>query len=160
MTANGFHRAFRISRSKLQHGVLLGAVLGAIGLASFVFAGPALPDGRLVGAVNLVLAAGVLGYVVVTARNRKPRMTLDGEGLWFADWGLDKVPWPQIADTSIGGTRFNSYLSVELRDADALFASLDVRARRKIRSNRLVRPPRLLVPNGALDAGLDEIAAA
>jgi len=153
-------RVYRISRNRLQHGVLLAVVLGAIGVASLFFAGPALPDGQLLGAVNLALAAGVLAYVGYTARDTRPRMILDREGLWYRDWGIGPLPWHQIGETRIAGIRLNAHLSIELRDPDALLAGLDDATRRRFKRNRLVRLPRLMVPNDALDAPLEEILAA
>ncbi len=157
MTWDDDRRVYRISRSRLQHGVLLAVVLGAIGVASLLFAGPALPDGQLLGIVNLALAAGVLAYIGHAARDTRPRMVIDREGLWYRDWGIGPVPWRQIGHAEIGGIRLNAYLSIELRDPDALLASLDEKTRRRFKRNRLVRLPRLMVPNDALDAPLDEI---
>jgi hypothetical protein len=151
---------FRVSRTKLQHGVLLGGVLGVIGLAALLLAGPLLPDGRTIGLINLALAAGVLIYVLRTARDPRPRLVVDDAGLWYRDWSLGVVPWAQVADAYIVGSRLNTFACVEVRSPEALLAGLDDKARRRLRSNRLVRPPQLIIPNGALDAGLDEIIAA
>lgn len=151
---------FRVSRTRLQHGVLLAVVLGAIGIASLVLAGPTLPDGQLLGVINLALAAGVLAYVGYTARDARPRLVLDRDGIWYRDWGIGPIPWRQIASAHIGGARINAHLAIELRDPDALLARLDETARRKLKRNRLARLPQLTIPNGALDASLDEILAA
>ena len=160
MTWDDDRRVYRISRNRLQHGVLLAVVLGAIGVASLIFAGPTLPDGQLLGVINLTLAAGILAYVGYTARDARPRMILDREGLWYRDWGIGPLSWDQIGETRVAGIRMNAYLSINLRDPDALLAGLDDATRRRFKRNRLVRLPRLTVPNDALDAPLDEILTA
>ena len=76
------------------------------------------------------------------------------------DWGLDPVPWDRIAGVVLGGSRLQSFACLEIKDPDGLLAGLSPEQRRKAESNRLVRPPRLLVPNGALDAPLTEVVAA
>ena len=160
MTSDEFVRKFRVSRTRIQHGFLLTAVLAAIGLALLLFAGPSLPEGSLVGALNLLFAAGVFAFVFRSARDPRPRMVLDREGIWFRDWGLPVVPWPQVKDARITGSRLLGSVCVELRDPESLLAGLADRARAKIRSNRLVRLPRLLIPDSTLDAPLNEIAEA
>lgn len=157
---NDDRHEFRISRTRLQHGVLLAVVLGAIGIVSLVLAGPTVPDGQLLGVINLVLAAGVLAYVGHAARDTRPRLVLDRDGIWYRDWGIEPIPWRQIALARISGARINAHLAIELRDPDALLARLDDRARRKFTGNRLVRLPHVTIPNGALDASLEEILAA
>ena len=68
------------------------------------------------------------------------------------------ITW--IAGVTLGGSRLQSFACLEITDADALLEGLGPEQRRKAESNRLVRPPRLLVPNGALDAPLPDIVAA
>jgi hypothetical protein len=50
---NGERREFRASRIRVQHGILLGAVLALIGLGTVLFAGTAVRDAELVGGVVL-----------------------------------------------------------------------------------------------------------
>lgn len=160
MNQPAFHREFRVARSKLQHGALLAGVLAVIGLAIIVMAGPSVPYGRLVGAVNLVAALGIWITVRRNARDPRPLMVLDQDGFWFRDWGLETVSWAQLGNAYVGGSRFQAFLCLELRDPEALLARLPEQRRRKISANRLVRPPRLMIPNGALEAPLEDILAA
>lgn len=160
MTADQHTRKFRVSRTKLQHGYLLAGVLAAIGLVMLALSGPSIPDGQLIGLIPLGLAAIVLISVIRTARDPRPRMVLDSEGVWYRDWGLPVVPWPQVERAHITGSRLLGSISLELRDPDALLAGLDEATRAKIKSNSLVRLPRLMVPNGALDASPNDIVAA
>ncbi len=51
-------KEFGGARTRLQHGILLGAVLAVIGLGSLFFAGSSVPDAELVGAVVSGSAVG------------------------------------------------------------------------------------------------------
>ena len=160
MTSTWHTRKFRISRTKLRHGALLAGVLAVIGLWAMFLAGPALGEGRLIGGVNLLLAAGIGFHVLRSARNPTPLMVLDSDGIWLRDWGLGTVPWAQVSDAYLGGGRLQSFIYIEIRDGAALLAWVPKDAQRKLRSNRLVKPSQLLVPNGTLDAPLEDILAA
>ena len=160
MSSEGFVREFHAGRSKLLHGSVIAGLLAALGLWLIFFAGASVPQAELAGVVNLILAAGVLFLARRAVGDPRPHMTLDRDGIWFRDWGLDKIPWHQIGHVYSGGIRLNSFACLELRDPEAVLAGLPEEQRRKLQSNRLVRPPRLLIPNGALDAPLPEILAA
>jgi hypothetical protein len=160
MTATLPRHEYRIARSKTQHGLLLGVVLLAIGLAVMAIGEPTIPDAGIVGAINLVLAAVVLAVVWRGARDPRPRMVLDEDGVWYRDWGIGAVPWSEIAHAAIGGSRMQSYLGITLADAARFQAGLSDEERRKFGSNSLVRLPELRVPYGALDAPLDEVLSA
>jgi len=155
-----FRKEFGIARSKVQHGLLLAAVLAAIGFA-MMFLGPgATSDAFPIGVINLAVAAGILFYNLRAASDKAPRLVVDAQGIWFREWGIDPVPWSEIAAARASGTRVQSYISVTLRDADRLLESLPEESRRKLTSNRLARLPELRIPHGAVEASLDEIAAA
>ncbi len=160
MSASGVRRQFHVSRTKVQHGVLLAAVLAVIGLAALVAGRGAIPDAGLIAAVNLVVAAGILLNAVRNARDRRPRLVLDPEGIWFRDWNIAKVPWNEVLEVYPGGARIQSYVCLRLRDPQRFLTWLAEPERGKLRSNRLYREPELRIPNGALDASLDEILAA
>ena len=158
--AAGINVAFRVSRAKRLHGLVIAGVLAAVGLLAMFAAGPALPDGQLIGLVNLALAGGVVVYVLRTAWNPGVGMVLDDDGLWFRDWGLPPVPWRHVHGAYMTGIRLRPLLCVELGDADVFLGQIDAATRRRCRNNPLVRPPRLMVPNGALDAPLTDVMAA
>lgn len=84
-------------------------------------------------------------------------MVLDGEGLWYRDWPVGKVPWRLLRGVHMQGSRFQTFACVELRDPESFLAALSQSERRKCGSHRLVRLPCLLVPNGSLDAPLGQI---
>jgi len=151
---------FQVSRRKRLHGLVIAGVFAAVGVGAILGAGPGLPDGRMIGLVSLALAAAVVVYVARTAWNPGVGMVLDDRGLWFRDWGLPPVPWHHVGDAHTVGIRLRPLVCVELKDSDAFIAGLDEAVRRGCRGNPLVRPPRLMVPNGALDAPLGDIVAA
>ena len=158
--AAGINVAFRFSRAKRVHGLVIAGVLAAVGLLALFAAGPALPDGGLIGLVNLALASGVVVYVLRTAWNPGVGMVLDDDGVWFRDWDLPPVPWRHVANAHTAGIRLRPLVHVELHDAETFFARVDAAARKPRRANTLVRRTRLIVPNGALDAPLNDIVAA
>ncbi len=160
MTLENARREFRISRTKVQHGLLLATVLAVLGLAVIGIGASAIADAGLIGGINLVIAAGILVSVMRGARDRRPRLVVDRSGIWYRDWEISTVPWPEIADAAIGGPRLLSVLAVRLRDPDGYAARLPDAERPKLRSGRLYRAPVLRIPHGALDAPLDEILAA
>lgn len=156
----GFRKEFGLARSKIQHGLLLGAVLAVIGFAVLIFGPGAVPDAVLIGIVNLAIATGILVYNLRAASDTTPRLIVDRRGIWFREWGLDPIPWSEIADVGTTGARVQAYVVVTLRDPERLLQRLPEDSRRKLKSNRLVRLPELRIPHGAVEATLDEIVAA
>ena len=157
---NGGRREFRTSRARVQHGILLGAVLAVIGLGSLFFGGSSVPDAELVGAVVLVLAAGVLIVVVRGMRDTRPRLVLDRDGVWFRDWDIAKVSWAAIDAVYTSGSRLQAFITLSLRDPEGFLNALPEAERARLTSNRLFRRPELRIPHNALDAPLDEVLAA
>ena len=157
---NGDRNEFRGSRARVQHGILLGAVLTVIGLGSLFFGGSSVPDAELVGAVVLVLAAGVLIVVVRGARDTRPRLVLDRDGVWFRDWGIEKVSWAAIDAVYTSGSRLQAFITLSLQDPEGFLEALPPAERARLRSNRLFRRPELRIPHNDLDAPLDEVVAA
>jgi hypothetical protein len=157
MSRDPLIKAYHIAPAKLQHGTLLAGVLAAIGLAVMFLADASIPNAALIGAVNLLLAGGVFISVVRAARDPRPRMVLDRDGIWYRDWPVGRVPWRHLRGVHMQGSRVQTFACVELRDPESFLAALSEAERRKCRSNRLVRMPCLLVPHGALDAPLAQI---
>ncbi len=157
---NGDRNEFRGSRARVQHGILLGAVLAVIGLGSLFFAGSSVPDAELVGAVVLVMAAGILAVAMRSARDQRPRLVLDRDGVWFRDWGIEKVSWAAIDAVYTSGSRLQAFITLSLRDPEGFLNALPPAERARLTSDRLFRRPELRIPHNALDAPLDEILAA
>ncbi len=139
---------------------MIAGLLAVVGVIALFSAGPGLPDGELIGAINLVLAGGVAAYVVRTAWRPGIDLVLDDGGIWFRGWDLPPVPWRHVAEARIAGSRIRPLLYVELDDPEALFAAIDAAAGKRRTANPLVRAARLLIPNSALDAPLVEVAEA
>ena len=153
-------REFRVSPDRMRHGLVLAGVIAAIGLGIMLFAGPSVADAPLIGMISLALGAGVAVYVVRAARDPAPRLVLAADGVWFRDWGLPPVPWRNVARVTSAGSRISSFICVEVDDWEEFAATLDDATRARCRSNRLVRSPRLMVPNGAIDASFNEVLVA
>ena len=162
MPADNTYREFRVAKTKVRHGVLLGAVLAAIGLAVMTSGTSSIPNAERIGTVILALAVAVLAVVVVLrgVLDRRARLVLDGGGVWYRDWGIGTVPWREIAHASLGGVHTKAYLGIELSDTVGFLAGLTASERKHLHHNRLVRLPVLRVPQGALDTPLDEVLAA
>jgi hypothetical protein len=160
MPADNAYREFRAAQTKVWHGVLLAAVLAAIGLAVMTIGASSIPNAGPIGAVILVLAAAVLAVGLRGALDRQARLVLDGSGVWYRGWGIGTVPWREIAHASLGGAGMKNYLGIELRDTMGFLAGLTASEQEHLHRNHLVRLPVLLVPKGVLDASLDEILAA
>ena len=144
---NGELREFRASRTRIQHGILLGGVLALVGLGTLLFAGSSVPDAELVGAVALALSAVILIVVLRNARDASARMVLDDVGIWFRDWAIGPVPWAAFDDAYTSGSRLQAFVSLRLRDPDGLLASLPEAERKALRGNRLARLPELRIPH-------------
>ncbi len=157
---NGGRREFRVSRTRVQHGILLCVVLALIGLGTMLFAGATVRDAELVGAVALVMSAIMLVVVLRNARDSRARMVLDRDGIWFRDWQIGPVPWTAVDDAYTSGSRLQAFVSLRLRDPEGFLAGLPEAERRALRGNRLYRSPELRIPHGALDAPLDQVLAA
>ena len=153
-------KEFRGARARVQHGILLGAVLAVIGLGSLFFGGSSVPDAELVGAVVLVMAAGILIAVLRGARDTRPRLVLDRDGVWFRDWGIAAVPWAAIDAVYTSGSRLQAFITLSLQDPEGFLSALPPAERARLTSNRLFRRSELRIPHDALDAPLDEILAA
>ncbi len=153
-------KEFQGSRTRVQHGFLLSAVLALIGLVSLFSAGPSVPDAELVGAVVLVLSAGVLIAVLRSARDHRPRMVLDRDGIWFQDWEIGTVSWAAIDGVYTGGSRLQTFITLRLHDPGGFVAALPEAERTKLKGNRLYRSPELRIPHGALDAPMVDILGA
>ncbi len=157
---NGERREFRASRIRVQHGILLGALLALIGLGIVLFAGTAVRDAELVGGVVLAMSAVMMVVTWRNARDTRARMVLDSDGIWFRDWNIQPVPWAAFDDAYTSGSRLQALVALRLHDPDGFLAGLPEAERKSLGANRLVRMPELRIPHGTLDAPLDEVLAA
>ena len=151
---------YRTSRTRLQHGYLLGGLLATIGFLVMTFLGRTIPDSGLIGGIHVLVGVGVIGYTLRLSRDPTPRLVLDSDGVWFRDWGVRAVPWGLIGDVTSMGSRMNTYVCIDLRDSERLLHLIPSGQRQKFRANRLVRLPRLLIPGSTIDAPFDELLSA
>jgi hypothetical protein len=160
-TGDGNYRLeYRISRTRLQQSYLLGGVLVAIGLVIFLIGQQVIPDATLIAIGHIVVGGGVIGYSVRLARDPRPRLVLDADGVWFRDWNTRPIPWEQIRAVTTTGSRMSSFVCIEVRDEQTLLHIMPAGDRQKFKSNRLVRLPKLFIPNNSVDASFAELADA
>jgi hypothetical protein len=151
---------YRISRTKLQQGYLLGGFLMVIGVIVFFIGQQVIPDATLIAIGHVVVGGGVIGYSIRLSLDPRPRLLLDADGVWYRDWKTRPIPWEQIRGVSTSGSRMSSFVCIELRDEQTLLHIIPEGDRQKFKSNRLVRLPKLLIPNNSVDAPFNELVDA
>ena len=151
---------YRISHTRLQQSYLLGGVLVVIGLIVFLIGQQVIPDATLIAIGHAVVGGGVIGYSIRLSRDPRPRLVLDADGIWYRDWKTRPIPWEQIRGVSTTGSRMSSLVCIELRDEQTLLHIIPVGDRQKFKANRLVRLPRLFIPNNSVDAPFNELVDA
>ena len=147
--------SFAGSPSKRRHGLIITGLLAVVGVIALLAAGPALPGGVMIGSFALAIAAGFLFHVLRSTSHGKAVLTIDGEGVWFRDWGLPKVPWRHIEGIHVVGIRLRLLIQIDLIDGGDFLAGLE-----KKPTNPLVRPHRLVAPGGAFDAPIGDVVVA
>lgn len=155
-----FPRTYKISRTKLQQGFLLGGVLAIIGIVILVVGRQVIPDAILIGIGHIVVGGGVIGWCNYLTRDTRPRLVLDADGVWYRDWKTRPIPWQQIRGVSTTGSRMSSFVCIEVRDEQTLLHIIPEGDRQKFKSNRLVRLPKLFIPNNSVDAPFNELVDA
>lgn len=152
--------SFGVSPSKRTHGMIIAGLLAVSGVVALVAAGPTVPDGEVIGMGSLALAAVVAFYVWRTTGAAGPGMVLDGDGIWFCEWDMAAVPWRFVAGSRMAGNRLRPLIYIELDESEDLFAHFEAVGGARPAWRPLVRRGRLIVPNSAVDAPLNEVAAA
>ena len=150
--------AFAGSPARRRHGFVISGLLSVIGVIALFSAGPALPDGAMIGSLSLALAAGFAFHVLRSTGAAGDVLTIDSEGVWFRDWNLPKVPWRHVAGIHVAGIRLRLLIHIDLIDGEAFLAGLDGAPRRP--ANPLVRPDRLVAPGSAFDAPIGDVVVA
>lgn len=151
---------FGVSPSKRTHGLIIAGLLAITGVLSSLAAGPDLPDGEMVGLVALALAAMLAFHVRRTTGVTGPGMALDSGGIWFREWDMAMVPWRFVAGTRMAGNRLRPLIYIELDASEDFFAHMEADGGARPALSPLVRRTRLIIPNSALDAPLNQVAAA
>ncbi len=151
---------FGISPGKRTHGMIIAGLLAVTGLVAFVAAGPAVPDGETIGLVALALAAALVFHVRRTTGATGPSLVIDGDGIWFREWNMATVPWHFVAGSRMAGNRLRPLIYIEFNEDADLFAHMEAEGGVRPALGPLVRRTRLIIPNSALDAPLNQVAAA
>ncbi|MEX0923033.1 MAG: hypothetical protein WD489_09245 [Rhodovibrionaceae bacterium] len=149
-------REFAASKTKLRHGLLIAALVAALGFWVLFFAGALIPDHRLVGGVNLALALIVAGYAWQSSQASGLSLKLDEDGIWYKEWGFT-LPWREVADIYAKGSRLNPLIALQLKDSSGFLDSLPAERVRKLKAGPYYKQPQLLLPNACADASFAEL---
>ncbi len=147
--------SFAGSPGKRRHGLIISGLLAVVGIVAMI---SSIADGMMIGAAALAMAALFALHVLRTTGGADAVMTIDGDGVWFRDWDLPKVPWRHIGGIHVAGIRLRLLIHIDLIDGEAFLAGLDGAPRRP--ANPLVRPDRLTAPGGAIDAPIGDVVVA
>ena len=147
--------SFAGSTGKRRHGLIIVGLLSLVGVVSMV---SGVADGMVIGGVALALAAGFAVHVLRSTGDSGAVLTIDGEGVWFRDWELPKVPWRHVGGIHVVGIRLRLLIQIDLIDGAAFLAGLDEAQRRP--ANPLVRPDRLVAPGSAFDVPIGDVVVA
>lgn len=147
-----------ISKNKTQQGYLLAAFMVISGLALMFFLDSASEDAALIGMVNIAFGAIVFFLARRSAMNSQRLLVLNADGVWYRDWKGPVIPWNQIANIEVGGSRIKAALRITLRDPEAVITMLDAADRPGFEKNPLNILPVITIPNGSLAVPLDQVA--
>lgn len=132
-------------------------MLIGIGVIVFLIGHQTIPDATLIAAGHIFVGAGVIAFSYRLARSGEARLVLDPDGIWYRDWHSRPIPWEQIRSVTAAGSRMNSFIAIEVRDAQTLLHTIPAAEREKFKASRLVRLPKLFIPNSSVDAPFDEL---
>lgn len=157
--SEGTLREFAASRSKVRHGMLIGAMLGLFGVWAIFFAGDSVPSRTWLGALNLLLGLAIALYAWNRGLRSGTSLRIGDQGVWFQDWGVT-VPWLAISEVYQTGTRLQPFVTVSIKDPDRFLATLSDGEARRLRGNHLWKSPEFRIPFSAVDAPHREILEA
>ena len=144
--------SFTGSPGKRRHGLIISGLLAVVGIVALI---ADIQDGMMIGGIALIMAAGFAVHVMRSTGVPDAILTIDGDGVWFRDWGLPKVPWRHIGGIHVAGIRLRLLIHIDLIDGEAFFAAIGKRP-----TSPLVRPNRLEAPGGAFDAPIGDVVVA
>jgi len=150
---------FQIGSSKARHGLVIAAIGVLVGLGTLLFADESVTDRHWIGGLLLVFGVGIGLYAWRTGRTTGPHLRIDADGVYFREWGAT-VPWREIEDVYQSGSRLQPFVTLRVRDPDAMLAGLPQDDARKLNRNRLWKPPELRIPYSSVEASRDDVLAA
>ena len=142
------------------HGKVIGAGVTVLGLSMLLVPDLAVEDAPLVGVMMIVVGATFFYMSMRQSMTGEVRLTVDDEGVWFRDWRMNTVPWHEIVDVYVGGSRLQSVICVELKDPKGFAARLPEDQRARLSRNPLVRMPVLRIAPKTIDAPAETILKA
>ena len=152
-------KEFGIGQSKAKHGLVIAAIGILVGAGTMTFGGEQVADRFWMGGLLVALGIGIGLHAWRTGHTPGAHLRIDAEGVAFREWGAT-VPWREIADVYQSGSRLQPFITLLLGDPERLLAGLPEGEARKLRRNRLWKPPELRIPYSAVEASRDEILAA
>ncbi len=147
-------------RTNTLHGKVVGGFVGAVGVVLVLVPESVVAGGVPIGLVMIAIGAAFYLAATRTASATRPRLVVSDEGVWHRDWGLDVVPWGEIARVFTGTSRFKTTLCVELKDPEGFVADLPPAVRERLKTNPLTRLPVLRILPTTLKATVDDLLAA
>jgi hypothetical protein len=150
---------FRIGQSKVRHGLVVAGLGMVVGAATLFFADDSVADRDWIGGLLLAFGLAIGVHAWRTGRRPGAHMRVDADGVYFREWGAT-VPWDEIAEVYQSGSRLQPFVTLRVRDPTRLLGVLPEDAARKLRRNRLWKPPELRIPYSAVEATREEILAA
>ena len=156
-TENNTEWVCGISKNKVQQGYLLAGFMALSGLALMFYLNEASEDATLIGMINLIFAA-VVFYMTRRSITKSSRLlVLNSDGVWFRDWKGPVIPWQQIGNAELSGSRIKASVRITLKDPEAVMTLLDAADRTAFEKNPLINMPVLKIPNGALAVPLEQV---
>lgn len=146
---------FAVSRFRVQHSLVLAAVLTAIGIF-LLFASGELAEAPWIAAANFLAAGGIAGYALLAARRGAVKLRIGPEGVWYDEWRVT-VPWSAIAGVSLSGGRMQSFVKLDLIDPDGFLRGLPESLGEALRGSRLFKESELRIPHEAVEARAEQI---
>ena len=150
---------FQIGQSKARHGLVIAAISILVGVGTLLFADESVADSQWIGPLLVALGIGIGVHAWRTGRTQGAHLRVDASGVYFREWDAT-VPWSEIADVYQSGSRLQPFITLRIGDPERLLASLPQDEARKLKRNRLWKPPELRIPYSAVEASRDEILGA
>jgi len=146
-----------MSRNRLLQGYLLSGFLAVVALLFIFVLNDSSPDAQLIGFAQLFFAGIIFLLAYRNGVNSTRLLVMDSNGIWYQGWKTSAVPWNEISDVSVSGSRIKASVNVTLKDPDAWVDAKSAAEQKSIRKNPLVVMPILKIPNGHVEASLPVI---
>ena len=136
--------------TKYHDRLIMGAALVTLGVLVLAGVLEGVRDASLVAAVVIAIGGGLFFIAGREALRREPRLIISEDGLWYRDWEIEAVPWRDVGNIFVMGSKFKRDIAIELREPQAFVNDRTEQERTRLKRNRLFRPPHLLISVGAM----------